>query len=223
MTEPDAQALRILEALLFASADPVSVRALAERLPEGTDAEALLARLRDVYAGRGVNLVNAGGGWAMRTAPDLGALLTLEKEVTRKPSRAAIETLAIIGYHQPVTRAEIEDIRGVGLSKGTMDVLFEAGWIRPRGRRRTPGRPVTWGTTEAFLDHFGFESLDDLPGLDDLKSAGLLDKRPAISAYGNFTGAAPGEDGDLLPEPPGDDGGEAAEPLDPDDGGPPDR
>jgi segregation and condensation protein B len=223
------QALRLLEALLFASDRPVAENAIAERLPEGADVPALLAELRETYVNRGVNLVKVGNSWAFRTAPDLGAMLTVEREVTRKPSRAAIETLAIIGYHQPVTRAEIEEIRGVGLSKGTLDSLFEAGWIRPRGRRRTPGRPVTWGTTEAFLDHFGLETLDDLPGMEELKAAGLLDRRPALQAYGKMPdlvqiAAGQGEDADgeedvddMLPEL-FEQEGEAAEPLDPDDG-----
>jgi segregation and condensation protein B len=143
----------------------------------------LLGELRDHYQGRGVHLVRAGRTWAFRTAPDLAARLAAHKEVARKLSRAGIETLAIIAYHQPVTRAEIEEIRGVGLSRGTLDSLLEAGWIRPRGRRRTPGRPTTWGTTDAFLDHFGLESTDDLPGTDELKAAGLLDPRPAIEAH----------------------------------------
>ena len=133
-----------------------------------------------MYKSRGVNLVKAGKNWAFRTAPDIRAQLVVEKEMNRKLSRAAVETLAIVAYHQPITRAEIEEIRGVSVSRGTLDVLLEAAWIRPRGRRRTPGRPVTWGTTESFLDHFGLEELDDLPGLDDLKASGLIDKRPAI-------------------------------------------
>jgi segregation and condensation protein B len=231
-TEADTgQALRLLEALLFATDRPLSQAAIAERLPDGVDVAALLAELQATYANRGVNLVKVGSAWAFRTAPDLGAMLTIEREVSRKPSRASVETLAIIAYHQPITRAEIEEIRGVGLSKGTLDSLFEAGWIRPRGRRRTPGRPVTWGTTEAFLDHFGLESLDDLPGLDELKATGLLDRRPAIQAYGKISGLVPieggegadGADGDaedddgLLPEMLDDDA-ETVEPLDPDDG-----
>ncbi len=142
--------------------------------------EALLDELAERYANRGVNLVRAGRNWAFRTAPDLGPRMKHESEVKRRLSRAAIETLAVIAYHQPVTRAEIEEIRGVGLSRGTLDTLLEAGWIRPKGRRRTPGRPVTWATTEGFLDHFGLESRDALPGLADLKAAGLLDSRPAI-------------------------------------------
>lgn len=177
--------LRLLEAVLFAAADPLDERTLASHFPAGTDVAALLAELQSIYAGRGVNLVRRGAGWAFRTAPDLAPALTTEQSVGRKMSRAAIETMAIIAYHQPVTRAEIEEIRGVALSKGTLDVLFEAGWIRPRGRRRTPGRPMTWGTTDAFLDHFGLTALDDLPGLEELKAAGLLDARPGLSSYAN--------------------------------------
>ena len=181
---PDAaQVLRMVEAILFAAAEPVSEKSLQARLPEGADVPAMLAELQAHYSHRGVNLVAAGNTWAMRTAPDLGPLLARQAEVVRKLSRAAVETMAIIAYHQPVTRAEIEEIRGVAISKGTMDNLLEAGWIRPRGRRRTPGRPVTWGTTDAFLHHFDLESLDDLPGISDLKAAGLLDAGPALQAY----------------------------------------
>ncbi len=135
---------------------------------------ALLARLGEEYGGRGVNLVRVGGKWALRTAPDLAPYLRRQVEVSRKLSRAAVETLAIIAYHQPVTRAEIEEIRGVSVSRGTLDILLEAGWVRPRGRRRTPGRPATWVTTQGFLEHFGLESLDDLPGVEELKASGLL-------------------------------------------------
>jgi segregation and condensation protein B len=168
------QSLRLIEALLFASAEPVEEGELALRCEEGAELDALLERLRSIYANRGVNLVRVGKRWAFRTAPDLAPLLRTEKVVTRKLSRAAVETLAIIAYHQPMTRAEIEEVRGVALSRGTLDILFEAGWIEPRGRRRTPGRPLTWGTTPAFLDQFGLEGLDDLPGIDELKAAGLL-------------------------------------------------
>ncbi|MBL4615366.1 MAG: SMC-Scp complex subunit ScpB, partial [Magnetovibrio sp.] len=143
----------------------------------------LLRDLREFYEGRGVTLVRRGGSWAFRTAPDLGQRLNLEVEVSRKLSRAAIETLAIIAYHQPVTRAEIEEIRGVSLSKGTLDLLFDESWIKPRGRRDTPGRPMQWGTTDNFLDHFGLESVSQLPGLKELRAMGLLDSRPAIEAY----------------------------------------
>ena len=179
----DPRHLRLLEAILFASAEPVSERALVHRLPEGADIEGLLKELQRHYADRGVNLVRAGRSWAFRTAPDLSQQLNQEIDVPRKLSRAAVETLSIIAYHQPVTRAEIEEIRGVGLSRGTLDVLLEAGWIRPKGRRRTPGRPTTWGTTDGFLDHFGIEDVGDLPGMEELKAAGLLDSGPAISVY----------------------------------------
>jgi segregation and condensation protein B len=184
MTDVDQRHLRMLEAVLFASADPLSERELAQRLPEDAAISTLLAALKAYYADRGVNLVLAGKTWAFRTAPDLAAVLSRDKLTERKLSRAALETLAIIAYHQPVTRAEIEEIRGVQLSKGTLDVLFDEGWIRPKGRRQTPGRPVTWGTTDTFLDHFGLESLAELPGVDELKMAGLLDARPAIQIYG---------------------------------------
>jgi len=174
--DPDcAEELRILEALLFAAAAPLEEKALASRLPAGTDVHPLLQQLQREYAPRGVNLVRVGGKWTLRTATDLAWLLTHESVVTRKLSRAAIETLAIVAYHQPVTRAEVEEIRGVSTSKGTLDVLLETGWIRLRGRRKAPGRPVTYGTSEAFLSHFGLDALGDLPGLDELKGAGLVD------------------------------------------------
>ncbi len=167
--------LRLLEALLFAASEPLDAATLAARLSPGADVAALVARLGDDYAGRGVNLVRVAGKWALRTAEDLAADLRRHVDVTRKLSRAAVETLSIVAYHQPVTRAEIEETRGVGLSRGTLDILLEAGWIRPKGRRRSPGRPVTWVTTEAFLDHFGLDSLEDLPGVDELRAAGLLE------------------------------------------------
>ena len=181
--EIDPEQVRLLEAVLFASSEPVSERALAHRLPDGVNVKVLLRELSGFYEGRGVNLVRRGGSWAFRTAPDLGQRLNMEIEVSRKLSRAAIETLAIIAYHQPVTRAEIEEIRGVSLSKGTLDLLFEESWIKPRGRRETPGRPMQWGTTDNFLDHFGLESVSQLPGLKELRAMGLLDSRPAIEAY----------------------------------------
>jgi segregation and condensation protein B len=174
--EVRAEELRILEALLFAAEEPLNEKALAGRLPAGTDVAALLAQLQKEYAPRGVNLVRVGGKWSLRTAGDLAWLLTRETVVTRKLSRAAIETLAIVAYHQPVTRAEIEEIRGVTTSKGTLDVLLETGWIRLRGRRKAPGRPVTYGTSEAFMSHFGLDAIADLPGIDELKGAGLVDK-----------------------------------------------
>jgi segregation and condensation protein B len=173
--EDRAEELRILEALLFAAEEPLDEKTLAARLPAGLDVHALLTQLQQDYAARGVNLVRVAGKWALRTAGDLAWLLTREAVVPRKLSRAAIETLAIVAYHQPVTRAEIEEIRGVTTSKGTLDVLLETGWIRLRGRRKAPGRPVTYGTTEAFLSHFGLDALGDLPGLDELKGAGLFE------------------------------------------------
>ena len=184
MSEDRFQLLRLLEATLFAAAEPMAEKALAERLPEGADIAGLLQELAGLYANRGVHLLQIGERWAFRTAPDLGERLQIETTVARKLSRAAIETLAIIAYHEPVTRAEVEEIRGVALSRGTLDSLLEAGWIRPKGRRQTPGRPVTWVTTEAFLDHFGLESREALPGIEELKAAGLLDARSAISTLG---------------------------------------
>ena len=174
---PAEQNLRIIEALLFASTEPLASSAFAPHLEEGADIDSLLAMLAERYAGRGVNLVRRGDKWAFRTAEDLGFLLRREETESRNLSRAALETLAIIAYHQPATRAEVEEVRGVATGKGTLDLLMEAGWIRMRGRRRTPGRPVTYGTTEAFLDHFGLDSLADLPGLEELKGAGLLSSR----------------------------------------------
>ena len=169
--------LRLLEALLFASAEPIDQATLAKRMPDGVDIKAALAQLQAEYAPRGVNLVRVANKWTFRTAGDLSWLMTRESTETRKLSRAAIEVLAIVAYHQPVTRAEIEEIRGVVTSKGTIDVLLETGWIRPRGRRKTPGRPLTFGTTDAFLSQFSLEALGDLPGLEELKGTGLLDSR----------------------------------------------
>ena len=178
VVSPDhAQHLRLLEALVFAGTQALDEKELADRLPNDADVARLLADLSEMYANRGVNLVKVAGGYAFRTAPDLSEKLKIERPVTRKLSRAAIETLAIIAYHQPVTRAEIEQVRGVGLSKGTLDLLFEQNWIKPMGRRRAPGKPVTWGTTDFFLEHFGLPSLDDLPGHEEMKAAGLLDPR----------------------------------------------
>ncbi|HEY1751562.1 MAG TPA: SMC-Scp complex subunit ScpB [Caulobacteraceae bacterium] len=165
----------MIEALLFAAAEPLGVRDLARRLPQGADVEAGLAALAARYQGRGVQLAEAGGRWRFQTAGDLAFLMTEEREEPRRLSRAAQETLAIIAYHQPVTRAEIEAIRGVQASRGTLDVLLEIGFVRPRGRRRTPGRPVTYATTDAFLEHFGLAGLADLPGAAEMKAAGLLD------------------------------------------------
>jgi segregation and condensation protein B len=175
---PDhGEATRIAEALLFASAEPLSVQDLTGRLPEGADVERILDELAGLYAPRGVNLVRVAGKWAFRTASDLSFVLSRDVVEQRKLSRAAMETLAIVAYHQPVTRAEIEEIRGVATSKGTLDTLLETGWIRLRGRRKAPGRPVTYGTTAGFLDHFGLDAIDDLPGLEELKGAGFLEGR----------------------------------------------
>lgn len=186
--EMHQKSLRVLEAILFASAEPMTERMIANRLPDGADVKGLLKELQAKYDGGGVNLMRSGSSWAFRTAPDLSDFLNKEVEVARKLSRAAIETLAIVAYHQPVTRAEIEEIRGVSISKGTMDVLLEAEWIKPKGRRQTPGRPLQWGTTDEFLDHFGLEKLRDLPGTEELKAAGLLDASPAINAYRSAAG-----------------------------------
>jgi len=172
--------LRLLEALLFAAPEPLSEAELLLRLGEDADAPALLRELAETYAGRGVNLVALAGGWTFRTAPDLATALKSERDVLRRLSRAAVETLAIIAYHQPVTRAEIEVIRGVGLARGTLDRLLEAGWVQPRGRRETPGRPLNWVTTPQFLAHFGLESLNELPGVEELRQSGLLDIGPAV-------------------------------------------
>lgn len=171
---------RHLEALLFAAKKPLSIMDLEERMPKGTDVRALLRTLKTEYETRGIQLVERENNWAFRTAADLAPILELEKEETRTLSRAATETMAIVAYHQPVTRAEIENIRGVATSKGTLDILMEAGWVKPGRRRQVPGKPLTWVTSESFLDHFGLESIMALPGLEELKASGLLDKRPAI-------------------------------------------
>jgi segregation and condensation protein B len=191
-----AETSRMIEALIFASAEPVSKKALEERLPEGTDISGALAHLTEVYAKRGVNLVEHAGHFAFRTARDLSFLLNRDQETRKKLSRAALEVMAIIAYHQPVTRAEIEEVRGVDTSKGTLDVLMESGWVKMRGRRRTPGRPVTYGTTLEFLNHFGLETLSDLPGLEELKGAGLLTAR----VPDQFRMPMPSADGDALGE-----------------------
>src|SRR5579875_1750269 len=196
--------LRLLEAMLFAASEPLDEAALAKQLPDGVDVKQALALLRAEYAARGVNLMRVGKKWTFRTAPDLAWLLTKETTETRKLSRAAVETLAIIAYHQPVTRAEIEEIRGVQTAAGTLDVLLKTGWIRPRGRRKAPGRPITYGTTEDFLSHFGLEAVSDLPGLDELKGAGLLEGHlpPGFSVPMPSDDAALREDEDPLE--PGD-------------------
>jgi len=199
--------VRLVEALLFAATAPLDAASLRARLPARADLAAILDDLRALYRGRGVELVEVAGGWAFRTATDLAPALRLEVPTPRKLTRAALETLAIIAYHQPATRGEIESIRGVATSKGTLDALMEAGWIGPGRRRQSPGRPLTWVTTKAFLDHFGLAGLDDLPGVEDLKAAGLLDARPAIATLPG--GRADDEDGDALP--PVDDDEEAGE------------
>ena len=202
---PPAEQMRALEAILFASAEPMSTNAIRDRLPEGADVGGLLMSLRDQYAERGVHLTEKDGTWAFRTATDLSDVLRVKREVQRKLSRSAMETLAIVAYHQPVTRAEIENIRGVVTNKGTLDILMEVGWVRPGRRRETPGRPLTWVTTAAFMDHFGLQSLMDLPGLDELKSSGLLDRRPAIETIGGT--------GDLFGDNDSDDLKQAADDL----------
>jgi segregation and condensation protein B len=174
-TQERAEYLRMLEALLFAAVEPLDEATLAERLPKSVDVQELITELQGSYASRGVNLVKRANCWMFQTAPDLAFLLQREVEQERRLSRAGQETLAIIAYHQPVTRAEIEEIRGVSVSKGTLDVLMETSWVRPVGRRQTPGRPVTYGVTDDFLVHFGLESVKDLPGVEELKAAGLLD------------------------------------------------
>jgi len=179
---PEAEQERMVEAILFASAEPVTVAELNARMPHGADAKRALEDLSRRYKGRGVEVVRVGEAWAIRTAPDLGFLMQKETVETRKLSRAAIETLAIIAYHQPVTRAEIEEIRGVGVSRGTIDQLIELDWVRLGRRKMTPGRPVTFVVTEEFLDHFGLESARDLPGLKELRAAGLLESRPPPDA-----------------------------------------
>ena len=189
----DPQHLRMVEALLFAAAEPLDVQSLVARLPDDVGVTAALEELQAAYRDRGVNLVQVAGKWALRTAPDLKFLLQRETQVTRRLSRAAVETLAIIAYHQPVTRAEVEEIRGVGLSRGTLDLLLEIGWIRPKGRRRTPGRPVTYRTTDDFLEHFGFSAIDELPGLDELKATGLLQPRPPNALIEEARSQASGE------------------------------
>jgi segregation and condensation protein B len=177
--EPSADAIRAAEALLFAGGEPITAKQLSERLGPAVDVAAVLMKLKADYAERGVQLVEAGGAWRFQSAPDLSSLFAETREAPKRLPKAAMETLAVISYHQPVTRAEIEEIRGVSLSRGSMELLLEIGWIRPRGRRRTPGRPLTFGTTDAFLSHFGLSSLDALPGKDDLKALGLLDPRAA--------------------------------------------
>ncbi|UXX83372.1 SMC-Scp complex subunit ScpB [Roseovarius pelagicus] len=197
---PMGEQERMIEAILFASADPVTVRELNARMPHGSDAAEALVHLRKRYEGRGVTLMRVGDAWVMRTAPDLGYLMQRETVETRKLSRAAIETLAIIAYHQPVTRAEIEEIRGVSVSRGTVDQLLDMEWIRFGRRKMTPGRPVTFVVTQSFLSHFGLESARDLPGLKELRSAGLLDSRlPPLSMPGSEAGDDDSDEG-MMPD-----------------------
>ncbi len=192
------EALRLIEALLFASPEPLSEGLISELLPSPQPVAELLVELQNFYRFRGINLYLVAGGWTFRTAPDLARMLTTQRVEQRKLSRPQLETLAIIAYHQPVTRAEIEEIRGVSLSKGTLDVLIEAGWVAPQGRRESPGQPIIWGTTAGFLSHFGLNAITELPRLEELRAAGLLDARPA-SVLGEIGGAAenagaPGEE-----------------------------
>lgn len=209
MAPPMPEQERMIEAVLFASSGPLTAREIAARLPRGCDVAEALAGLRRRYEGRGIELRRAGDGWAFRTAPDLGFLMNREVVESRKLSRAAIETLAIVAYHQPVTRAEIEEIRGVSVSSGTLDTLIELGWVRLGRRRMTPGRPATYVVTEGFLDHFGLASEGDLPGLSELRAAGLLDNRPPPGAMpgtlpdmGYGTGGEIGDEtGDQAPDP----------------------
>ena len=206
--------MRIAEALLFASAEPIAEADLAARMPAGVEIARVLARLREDYVSRGVNLVRVGPRWVFRTADDLAWLLSSSGREVRKLSRAAMETLAIIAYHQPTTRAEIEDIRGVAISKGTLDTLLETGWVKLRGRRRAPGRPITYGTTEGFLLHFGLETIGDLPGLEDLRGAGLFEGRlPAGFTVPLPNDGDPGDDEDPLDATDDATSGDA-EPLD---------
>ena len=208
--EERARWMRAVEAMLFASAEPMTVEDLARRVPDEVNLQAVLEELSAYYEDRGVNLVRTGDRWAFRTAPDLGPMLRVERPVRRKLSRAAIETLAIIAYHQPATRGDIEEIRGVAISRGTIDTLLEAGWIKPGKRRNAPGRPLTWGTTPAFLDHFGLEDLKSLPGVSELRAAGLLDRRGGLTSI-----AMQAED--LEDDDPEEDDGEQLDFL-PDDG-----
>jgi segregation and condensation protein B len=200
---PSEDAIRAVEALLFAGGEPITAKALGEKLGAGVDVAAVLMKLKADYAGRGVHLVETGAGWRFQSAPDLAGLFAETREAPKRLPKAALETLAVIAYHQPVTRAEIEDIRGVSLSRGSMELLLEIGWIKPRGRRRTPGRPLTFGTTDAFLSHFGLASLDALPGKDDLKVLGLLDPRAAAAIDVPRPSEEQGPEEEPLPE--GDD------------------
>jgi segregation and condensation protein B len=211
LVQADPQHVRIVEALLFAAAEPLDEATLLRRLPEGTELAPVMEALVAQHLPRGVNLRKVAERWALFTAPDLAYLLEERREVTRKLSRAGTETLAIIAYHQPITRAEIEELRGVALSKGTLDVLLETGWVRMRGRRRTPGRPVTYGTSDDFLIHFGLPSLDDLPGVDELRAAGLLETQPGLDGLPSPGESLPGREEDPLED--GDDGSDFRPPV----------
>ncbi len=205
-----ADAVRRAEAVLFASDEPIDAPTLAQALPQGVEPGDVLVKLKAEYASKGVQLVEVAGKWRFQSAPDLAFLFEETREQPKALSRAALETLAIIAYCQPVTRAEIEDVRGVAVSSGTLDILMEAGWVRPRGRRRTPGRPVTYGTTESFLVHFGLDAVDSLPGRADLAAAGLLSAEiprdfefagtPRDLETGDLLGEDPLEDGDFQPD-----------------------
>lgn len=186
-SEEDYQHLRMLEALLFAASEPLDEKTLKQRLPDSANLRYLLKTLKKTYEKRGVNIIKVAEKWTFRTASDLHFLLQEHRQNIRRLSRAALETLAIIAYHQPITRAEIEDVRGVSLSKGTLDMLLEIRWIRMVGRRRVPGRPITYGTSDAFLEHFGLENSKDLPGVDELRAAGLLESEPVVSVVENKT------------------------------------
>lgn len=199
-TTLDPQHIRMAEALLFAAAEPLDEATLKKRLPDEANVGEILSALADQYKERGVQLRKLAGRWLFTTAPDLAYLLEAHRQVSRKLSRAAVETLAIIAYHQPITRSEIEEIRGVGLSKGTLDVLIETGWVRIRGRRRVPGRPLTYGTSDEFMIHFGLENLNDLPGLEDLKAAGLLELQAPMQGSLPLPGEAVPGDEDPLDE-----------------------
>lgn len=207
----EAKHVRVVEAVLFAAEEPLDRANIADKLPQGADLDAILTQLNEKYETSGFTLQQIGKKWTFRTAPDLAHALQKHVVQQRRLSRAALETLAIIAYHQPVTRAEIEDIRGVSVSKGTLDVLLESQWVKIRGRRRVPGRPVTYGTSDGFLLHFGLESLKDLPGLEELKAAGLLDDRLPPG----FAVPAPDPDSDPDEDPlaEGDDGSEELAPL----------
>jgi segregation and condensation protein B len=203
-TGPSEDAIRAAEALLFAAGAAITARQLSEKLGPDVDVDAVLMTLKRHYHGRGVQLVEAGGAWRFQTAPDLGGLFAEKRTAPKKLPRAAMETLAVIAYHQPATRAEIEDIRGVSLAKGSLDLLIEIGWVRPRGRRKSPGRPLTFGTTDAFLAHFGLTGLDSLPGKEDLKALGLLEGRAAAEVEVPRPSDEPAPDEEPLSE--GDDG-----------------